>query len=50
MKAIQLTVSIPRYLLTKAIGPIYPPVFWGPLAMLRYRDVPEPVLPGPDWV
>jgi len=50
MEAIQLTVSIPRYLLTKAIGVVYPPVFWGPLAMLRYRDVPEPVLPGPDWV
>ena len=50
MKAIQLTVSIPRYLLTKAIGPVYPPVFWGPLAMLRYRGVPEPVLPGPGWV
>jgi len=50
MEAIQLTVSIPRYLLTKAIGVVYPPVFWGPLAMLRYRDVPEPVLPGPAWV
>jgi len=50
MEAIQLTVSIPRYVLTKAIGPVYPPVFWGHLAMLRYRDVPEPVLPGPGWV
>jgi L-iditol 2-dehydrogenase len=50
MNAIQLTVSIPRYVLTKAVGAVYPPVFWGPLAMLRYRDVPEPVLPGPRWV
>jgi L-iditol 2-dehydrogenase len=50
MEAIQLTVSIPRYVLTKAVGVIYPPIFWGPLAMLRYRDVPEPVLPGPGWV
>jgi threonine dehydrogenase-like Zn-dependent dehydrogenase len=50
MKAIQLIVSIPRYLLTKAVGAVYPPVFWGPLAMLRYREVPEPALPGPQWV
>ena len=50
MKAIQLVVSIPRYVLTKAIGAVYRPVFWSPLAMLRYREVPEPALPGPQWV
>jgi threonine dehydrogenase-like Zn-dependent dehydrogenase len=50
MKAIQLIVSIPRYVLTRAIGALYPPVFWSPLAMLRYREVPEPALPGPRWV
>ncbi len=50
MKAVQLVISIPRYLLTKAVGAVYPPVFWGPLAMLRYREVPEPALPGPQWV
>ena len=50
MKAIQLIKSIPRYVLTKAVGAIYPPVFWSPLAMLQYREVPEPALPGPQWV
>ena len=50
MKAIQLIISIPRYLLTKAVGVVYPPVFWGPLAMLRYREVSEPALHGPQWV
>ena len=50
MKAVQLIQSIPRYLLTKAIGAVYRPAFWGPLAMLQYRDVPEPTLPGPQWV
>jgi L-iditol 2-dehydrogenase len=50
MKAVQLVVNIPRYLLTKALGRVYPPVFWGPLAMLRYREVTEPVLLGPQWV
>ena len=50
MKAVQLIENIPRYLLTKAVGAVYPPVFWGPLAMLRYHEVPEPALPGPQWV
>jgi len=50
MKALQLVDSIPRYLITKAIGAVYRPAFWGPLAMLRYREAPEPVLPGPQWV
>jgi len=50
MKAVQLIESIPRYLLTKAVGAIYPPVYWGLLAMLQYREVPEPALPGPQWV
>lgn len=52
MKAIQivkLSENIPRYLLTKALGAIYRPAFWGPLAMLQYRDVPEPDLPDPEW-
>ena len=53
MKAIQLmelTKHIPRYLLAKAVGAVYPPAFWGPLAMIQYREVPEPALPGPRWV
>jgi len=50
MKAVQLVESIPRYLLTKAVGTAYRPTFWCPLSMLQYREVPEPALPGPEWV
>lgn len=53
MKAIQLielTKHIPRYLLARAVGAVYPPLLWGPLAMIRYGEVPEPALPGPQWV
>lgn len=50
MKALQFTASIPRYILTKALGAIYRPAFWGSLAMLQYRNLPEPALPGPHWV
>lgn len=50
MKAIQVTKSIPRYALTKVLGRVHRPAFWGPLSMIRYSKVPEPVLPGPRWV
>ena len=50
LKALQLIESIPRYLLTKAVGTLHPPVFWSPMAMLRYLDIPEPYLPGPKWI
>jgi threonine dehydrogenase-like Zn-dependent dehydrogenase len=50
VKAVCFDVSVPRYLLTYTLGKIYPPIFWSPLAMLQYREVPEPKLPGPDWV
>jgi L-iditol 2-dehydrogenase len=50
MKAVQFAVSVPRYMLTKVVGAVYPPVFWGPLAMTRSREVSEPALPGPQWV
>lgn len=50
MKSVQLVNSIPRYLLTKAIGALYTPIYWSPLAVLQYRDVNVPSLPGPEWV
>lgn len=50
MKAIQFDVSVPRYILGKALGPLYEPFFWSGFSCLRYVDTPEPSLPGPDWV
>ena len=50
MKAIQFDVSVPRYVLGKALGSLYEPFFWSGFSCLRYGDVPEPLLPGPDWV
>jgi len=50
MKAIQFDVSVPRYVLGKALGTLYEPFFWSGFSCLRYGDVPEPPLPGPDWV
>ena len=49
MKALQIEASVPRYLIARALGAAYKPVYWSPLGLLRYRDVPDPTPPGPDW-
>jgi L-iditol 2-dehydrogenase len=50
MKAISFDVSIPRYLLGKTLGDFTSAVTFGALSGLRLKEIPEPVLPGPDWV
>ncbi|HHY94606.1 MAG TPA: alcohol dehydrogenase catalytic domain-containing protein [Firmicutes bacterium] len=50
MKALQFVDSVPRYVITKALGSFWKGVFYSPIACLVYRDIPEPTLPGPDWV
>jgi threonine dehydrogenase-like Zn-dependent dehydrogenase len=50
LQLIDLRKNIPRYLLTRAVGAIYRPVFWGPFSMVQYRELPEPPLPSPKWV
>lgn len=50
MKAVRFVESIPRYLLSRAIGTFYQPIFWSRLSCLEYREVPEPPLPNKDWV
>ncbi len=49
MRALQFDDSIPRYVLAKALGRFFPGVYWSGLGCLRYREVAEPALPGPDW-
>lgn len=49
MQALQFDANIPRYVLAKALGWLYPGVYWNGLGCLQFRDVPEPPLPGPDW-
>jgi L-iditol 2-dehydrogenase len=50
MKAIQFKVSVPRYLLGKALGTLHSPFYWSGLSCLQYGEVAELALPGPDWV
>ncbi len=50
MKAVTFDISVPRYLLAKGLGGLSSSVTYGALSGLRLGEVPEPVLPGPEWV
>ncbi len=50
MKAVTFDVTVPRYLLAKGLGGLTSAVTFGALGGLRLQNVPEPTLPGPDWV
>jgi threonine dehydrogenase-like Zn-dependent dehydrogenase len=41
---------IPRILLTKTLTPLWPGFVWTPLSSARVTELPDPPLPGPDWV
>lgn len=50
MNAIQFHVTVPRYVAGKVLGAAYRPLYWSGLSCLQYGEIPEPALPGPDWV
>lgn len=51
LKALQFNFSLPRYALCKTVGKILPSIHWDTrFSCLRYRDVPDPVLPNNQWV
>jgi threonine dehydrogenase-like Zn-dependent dehydrogenase len=50
MLAVQYVKSIPRWLLLKSLGALWPGLAATPLGVARLRDVPIPALPGPRWL
>ena len=50
MKAIQFNFTIPRYILGLALGKLSSKFYWSGLTCTQYEDIPEPTLPGDDWV
>ncbi len=50
MKALVIYKSIPRYVMTRVLSGRFPRLALGPTSLLRFKDVPEPELPRPDWV
>lgn len=50
MRALVLDLSIPRYVAALATRRKVSSLLYGKLSSLSLRDVPEPSLPGDDWV
>ncbi len=51
MKALIFNINVPKYLALQLLGRINRKYFFdGPFATVKMDDVPEPGLPGQDWV
>jgi len=50
MKAIQFNFTIPRYILGLGLGKISSNFYWSGMTCTQYREIPDPHLPGDDWV
>ena len=50
MKTIFFDVSIPRILATKAFSKVYRGVYYSPFSPVRFGELPDPPLPGPNWL
>jgi len=50
VKGLVFELSIPKYVLAKGIGRMYPKVHYGHGSCLSLRELASPTLPGPDWV
>ena len=50
MKGVTFNVSVPHFLLAKSAGRVTDSAFFGLLSGVKMCDLPEPELPGPDWV
>ena len=50
MKGVTFNVSVPHFLLAKTAGRVTDSALFGLLSGVKMRDLPEPELPGPDWV
>jgi threonine dehydrogenase-like Zn-dependent dehydrogenase len=50
MKGVTFNVSVPHFLLAKTAGRITDSALFGLLSGVKMSDLPEPQLPGPDWI
>jgi threonine dehydrogenase-like Zn-dependent dehydrogenase len=50
MKSIFVEKNIPKMLLLKTFGPVWPGMCWTRLSPVNVADLPEPALPGPRWI
>jgi threonine dehydrogenase-like Zn-dependent dehydrogenase len=49
LRALVIENSLPRLAATKVLSALSARAFVGPTAPMRLREIPDPVLPAPDW-
>lgn len=50
MKGLVFDLSIPKYVMAKGLGGVYPKIHYGAGSCLSLRELEAPKLPAPDWV
>jgi len=50
VKAVSFNVTVPGFLLGKSVGRFSESALFGGLSGVRYGEVPDPMLPGDEWV
>jgi threonine dehydrogenase-like Zn-dependent dehydrogenase len=50
MRTMVLELSIPRIVLTRALGRFWRQAYFGPTSPLHLLKLPDPPLPAPDWI
>jgi threonine dehydrogenase-like Zn-dependent dehydrogenase len=50
VRGLVFSLSIPKYVVAKAVGGRFPSVHYGRGSCLSLREVPDPKPPGPDWM
>lgn len=50
MRTLYLEVTVPRILLTRILGRVSTTAYFAPTSPLHLVDLPDPLLPAPDWV
>jgi len=49
MKTIYFEVNVAKILATKALSRFFPSVYFSPISPIRYAEIPDQDLPGPNW-
>jgi len=50
VKAVRFNPTVPRYAMGKALGSLSSSLHWRAPGCTTYEEIPEPILPGPEWV
>lgn len=50
VKGLVFDLSLPKYVLAKGLGRLYPKLHYGLGSCLSLRELPSPALPDPSWV